>query len=49
MSDICHLCGLSGADTADHIIPRSMGGDHSIDNLAPAHSHCNYARGNKEL
>lgn len=42
---ICHLCGMPGADTADHIVPRSMGGDDSLDNLRPAHSRCNASRG----
>ncbi len=37
----CAICGQPGADTADHIIPYSMGGDHSIDNLRPAHHRCN--------
>ncbi|MFS0069644.1 HNH endonuclease [Corynebacterium striatum] len=47
--DICHLCGRPGADSADHIIPRSMGGDNSIDNLRPAHTRCNAARGNMPM
>lgn len=44
----CWLCGLPGATTADHIIPRSKGGAvFSLDNLGPAHEHCNYSRGNR--
>lgn len=42
---VCHLCGRRGATTADHIIPRSRGGDDSLDNLRPAHSRCNASRG----
>lgn len=42
---VCHLCGYPGADTIDHLIPRSLGGDNSVDNLAPAHHSCNSARG----
>lgn len=30
----CHLCGLPGADTVDHVRP---GDDHSLANLRPAH------------
>lgn len=41
----CHLCGLAGATTADHVTPRSQGGPDSIDNLEPAHRACNSARG----
>lgn len=41
----CHLCGEEGADTMDHLLPRSMGGDHSLENLRPAHRSCNSARG----
>jgi 5-methylcytosine-specific restriction endonuclease McrA len=32
--DICHLCGLPGADTVDHVRP---GDDHGLANLRPAH------------
>ena len=35
--DSCWLCGYGEADTIDHIIPISNGGDDSIDNLRPAH------------
>ena len=47
--NVCHLCGRPGATTSDHIIPRSLGGDDSIDNLRPAHMRCNSARGNMTL
>lgn len=40
----CHLCGGAGADTADHIVPRSISYDDSLSNLAPAHQGCNSAR-----
>ncbi|EGT5592630.1 HNH endonuclease [Corynebacterium striatum] len=45
----CHLCGGPGATTADHLLPRSYGGDNSIENLRPAHASCNSARGNMAL
>lgn len=32
--------------TIDHIIPKSLGGDDSLDNLRPMCSHCNSIRGN---
>lgn len=35
--DRCHLCGGSGADSADHVIPRSRGGPDTLDNLRPVH------------
>lgn len=45
----CHLCGYPGATTADHLVPRSKGGDNSLDNMRPAHHLCNSRRGNKSL
>lgn len=41
---ICHLCGSDGADSVDHLDPRSTGGDDSIERLRPAHLGCNSAR-----
>lgn len=43
----CWLCGLDGADTADHVIPRSRFGTDDDQNLMPAHDLCNKARGNE--
>lgn len=31
----------------DHVVPKSLGGRHSIDNLMPACEHCNLSRNNK--
>lgn len=42
---VCHLCGQPGATTADHLIPRSLGGDNSLANQRPAHHACNSSRG----
>lgn len=42
---VCHLCGRPGADTLDHLVPRSKGGTDELDNLAPAHKSCNSRRG----
>jgi len=42
---ICALCGKDGATTVDHIVPRSMGGDHTLGNLRAAHRVCNSRRG----
>jgi len=48
--DICIICGLPGADSADHVIPRAEGGAvYDLDNLGPAHRRCNYARGKRAL
>jgi 5-methylcytosine-specific restriction endonuclease McrA len=46
---VCHLCGQTGATTADHVIPRSKGGSDALDNLRPAHHACNSARGDQDL
>jgi 5-methylcytosine-specific restriction endonuclease McrA len=46
--DVCWLCRLPGANTADHVIPRSKGGAvYDLQNLAPAHKRCNESRGNR--
>lgn len=52
---MCHLCGEPTEPdsewhddwhpTLDHIIPRSTGGDHCLDNLRTAHRWCNLVRG----
>ena len=47
--DTCHLCRRPGADTADHIVPRSAGGGHDLANLRPAHASCNSSRGDMSL
>lgn len=45
-SRTCWICGRDGADTADHVIPLSEGGDlTSLLNLRPAHRSCNSRRG----
>lgn len=46
---VCHLCGMPGADTLDHLIPRSRGGTDELENLAPAHKSCNSSRGAMSL
>lgn len=45
----CHLCGKPGANSADHIIPRSKGGNDTLENLRPAHQQCNAARTDMSL
>ena len=40
----CHLCGLPGATTADHVIPWAHGGRNVLANLEPAHNSCNSVR-----
>ena len=47
--DVCHLCGQPGADTADHLIPRSAGGLNQLENLRPAHATCNSKRQDMSL
>lgn len=45
----CHLCGQEGADSPDHVIPRSKGGNNALANLRPAHRACNRARSDTDL
>lgn len=42
---VCHLCGMPGANSIDHLVPRAAGGTDDLDNLRPAHSRCNSSRG----
>lgn len=47
---VCWLCGLPGATSADHVIPRSKGGAvYDLDNLGPSHKRCNESRGNRDV
>jgi 5-methylcytosine-specific restriction endonuclease McrA len=44
----CSYCGYEDTVmTIDHILPRSKGGDNSLENLLPACRKCNYSRGNR--
>jgi 5-methylcytosine-specific restriction endonuclease McrA len=47
---VCHICGREGADTADHLVPRSAGGDSTdMGLLAAAHRACNSRRGVRNI
>lgn len=46
-SPLCAICRKRRATTADHIVPVSWGGDHSLENLRPACGPCNFSRGAK--
>jgi 5-methylcytosine-specific restriction endonuclease McrA len=45
----CYLCGLPGADSADHELPRKLYPELTwdLDNLRPAHGSCNSSKGKK--
>jgi 5-methylcytosine-specific restriction endonuclease McrA len=46
----CHLCGLHGATTVDHLIPVFHGGPvWDLTNMRPAHWSCNRRRGTMPL
>jgi 5-methylcytosine-specific restriction endonuclease McrA len=45
----CFYCGSKTSIHADHIIPISKGGRHSIGNLVPACSSCNLSKNDKFL
>lgn len=56
--DRCHLCDHDGADSADHLVPRSKGGaPFDLTNARPAHHapcprcgrRCNGSRGDRPL
>jgi 5-methylcytosine-specific restriction endonuclease McrA len=42
---ICWLCGRKGADSVDHVVPRSEGGSDQLNKLRAAHLSCNSSRG----
>ena len=44
----CAYCGAK-ADTVDHVIPRSRGGDHSWENCVAACSPCNHRKADRLL
>lgn len=44
---VCWICGDT-ATTADHVVPRSKGGDDAAGNLRPACQSCNGRRGNAD-
>ena len=56
---ICHICGLDiernlswpdpGFATVDHVIPLSLGGEHSMKNCRAAHLSCNCSKGNRPI
>ncbi len=44
----CAYCGAK-ADTVDHVVPRSLGGDHSWENCVACCSRCNHRKGDRLL
>ena len=48
-SSHCLCCGTENDLTIDHIIPRSQGGDHSLDNLQTLCRACNSKKGTQTI
>lgn len=45
----CVFCGNTGELEKDHLIPKSLGGSDSADNMVPACKSCNAGRGNRGI
>jgi 5-methylcytosine-specific restriction endonuclease McrA len=49
---VCHICGQSGADSVDHVIPLARGGTDARSNLRPVHHNvwpkCNRQKGDRD-
>ena len=43
----CAYCGRRGANTMDHVVPRSRGGETGWMNAVAAHRECNRAKGDR--
>ena len=46
---VCAYCGIDGALSIDHIVPRVMGGSHEGHNLVRACRSCNSSKGKRDL
>lgn len=44
---VCLSCGMVGPVTIDHIIPLSLGGTNTVDNIQPLCNRCNSKKGNR--
>jgi 5-methylcytosine-specific restriction endonuclease McrA len=44
---VCQQCGSDEKLTVDHIIPRKLGGNDSMDNLQVLCASCNYSKGGR--
>ena len=47
-SDVCSICGQSGADEVDHILPRHKGGSDEPENLRAVHRRCHARKSSAE-
>ena len=43
----CYYCGITTANTVDHLTPVHKGGTDELSNLVTACKHCNYSKGLK--
>lgn len=46
---VCYVCGQAGANSVDHVRPRSLGGGDDLANLKAAHLRCNLVKGARLL